>query len=540
MSGFHRVLAPGAAVAAVFILSNSQLTGQAPADQGHSFALAASEDTLPAALDRIDDMLTRGELDIAALQVDRMIGGRAVERLAQIHERLPVFGGQVVRQMDGRSMISLTGRLYDALDVDVNPTISSQRASEIALAAAPAGAQVPGEVTLGVQPVENGYRLAYRMRVRSDWTIRDVFVDAHSGAILQSINAIHTQAAIGQGNGVFGGLKKLSTNQTSATYQTVDLLRPAKMFTLAFPGTVSRLNLFLNTGIIFDSDIATDSDNSWTDGPTVDAHVYQGWVYDYYFTRFGRNGMDDRKGEIDTIVHPLSRSEATRQPPDVVGTFINNAFYCCNGLLVFGDGDGRVFTFLAGGFDVMAHEWTHGVTDFTSQLVYQDESGALNEAFSDIMAAAMEFAYQPPGSARDQADWLIAEDVFLLSPGFLRSLSNPTAGGEPDHYALRQFIGTNTDDGGVHYNLTIATHAFYLAVAGGRNRYSGITVPGVGMANMGRMEQVFYRAFTMLMTPNARFTDARRATLQAASDLYGGSSPERAQAELAWTAVGVN
>ena len=199
-----------------------------------------------------------------------------------------------------------------------------------------------------------------------------------------------------------------------------------------------------------------------------------------------------------------------------------------------------LFTFLAGGFDVVAHEWTHGVTDFTSELIYRDESGALNEAFSDIMAAAMEFYYQPVGSGRDQADWLIAEDVYLASPGYLRSLINPAAKGHPDHYSLRRFIGTSTDDGGVHFNATIGTHAFYLAVAGGRNRVSGMTVPGVGLGNIERMERIFYRAFTLLMAPNSRFSDARRATLQAATDLYGAGSNERAQVELAWTAVGVN
>jgi Zn-dependent metalloprotease len=539
MSGFDKVM-PFAAVAAILFAGSSRLTGQAPIENGQSFAMAASEDSLPEALDRIDTMLGAGELDIAGVQTDTIIAGRAVERLGQVYEGLPVFGAQVIRQMDGRSVVSITGRLYEALEMDVNPAISPLGASEIALAAAPPGAHVPGETTLGITPVESGYRLAYRMVVRSDWTIREVYVDAQTGAIVRSINGIHSQAAIGQGNGVFGAVRKLSTNQTSITYQAVDKLRPAEAFTLQFPGTVSRLNLFLNSGVIFNSDIATDSDNTWEDGPTVDAHAFQGLVYDYYYKRFGRNGMDDRNVEVDSIVHPLARSEASRQPPNVVGTFINNAFYCCDGLLVFGDGDGRVFTFLAGAFDVMAHEWTHGVTDFTSQLIYQDESGALNEAFSDIMAAAMEFYHQPVGSGRDQADWLIAEDVVLLSPGYLRSLNNPVAGGEPDHYSRRQFIGTSTDDGGVHFNLTIATHAFYLAVAGGQNRVSLITVPGVGMANIERMERVFYRAFTLLMAPNSRFSDARRATIQAASDLFGAGSAERTQVELAWTAVGVN
>ncbi len=121
--------------------------------------------------------------------------------------------------------------------------------------------------------------------------------------------------------------------------------------------------------------------------------------------------------------------------------------------------------------------------------------------------------------------------MFLLSPGYLRSLNNPVAGGEPDHYTLRRFIGTSTDDGGVHYNVTIGTHAFYLAVQGGSNRVSGINVPGVGMTNIERMERIFYSAFVMLMGPNSTFSYARRASLQAAADLYGSTSNEHSQVE---------
>ena len=539
MSGFQRLVSC-AAIAAIIVAGSSRLTGQSPVEIGRPVAIAASEDALPAALDRVDAMMTAGELDIARLQEDAMVPGRAVERLGQFHEGLPVFGGQVVRQMDGRTILSVTGRLYESLDVDVNPAISPEQAGAAAVASVGSGANINGEIALGILPVESGYRLAYRMRVLSDWAVRDVYVDADSGGILLSINGLQTQAAIGQGNGIFGTLRKMSTNQTSSTYQAVDKLRPSEMFTLAFPGTPARLNLFLQTLLLFNADVAVDSDNVWTDGPAVDAHVFQGWVYDYYFKRFGRKGMDDRDLEVDAIVHPLARSEANRQPPDVVGMFINNELYCCDGLLMFGDGDGRLFTFLAGGFDVVAHEWTHGVTDFTSELIYRDEPGALNEAFSDIMAASMEFYYQPVGSGRDQADWLIAEDVYVASPGFLRSLINPDAKQHPDHYSLRRFIGTATDDGGVHFNATIATHAFYLAVAGGRNRVSGIQVPGVGQGNIERMERIYYRAFTMLMGPGSTFSDARRATLQAATDLYGSGSNERAQVELAWTAVGVN
>jgi bacillolysin len=539
MSGLGKVV-PCAAIAAVLLANSSPLTGQAPVEIGRSVAFAASDDTLRTALNHVDAMLTGGRLNISSVHDDTMIAGRAIERLGQFHEGLPVFGGQVVRQMDGRAIISVTGRLYEALDVGVTPSMSAARANEVATAAAGAGASIRGETTLGVLPVENGYRLVYHMVVLSSWAIREVYVDAGTGEIVLTINGIHTQAAIGQGNGIFGTLRKMSTNRTSTTFQAVDRLRPGEAFTLLFPGTPGRLNFFLETLVLFNSDVATASDNVWSDGPTVDAHVFQGWVYDYYFKRFGRRGMDDRNIEVDSIVHPLARSEANRQPSDVVGRYINNAFYCCEGILVFGDGDGRLFNFLAGAFDVVAHEWTHGVTDFSSGLIYRDESGALNEAFSDIMGAAMEFYYYPAGTGRDQADWLIAEDVYLGSLGYLRSLNNPSAKGYPDHYSQRRFIGTNTDDGGVHFNLTIGTHAFYLAVAGGRNLVSGMTVAGVGIGNIERMERIFYRAFTELMTPNSQFSDARRATLQAASDLYGAGSNDRAQVELAWTAVGVN
>ena len=138
-------------------------------------------------------MLTNGELNIAGLHTDTMMPGRAVERLGQFHEGLPVFGGQVVRQMDGRAIVSVTGRLYEALEIDVNPSITPEQAGAAALASAGAGANIKGETTLGILPVENGYRLAYRMLVLSDWAIREVYVDADSAAIVLSING-HSDA----------------------------------------------------------------------------------------------------------------------------------------------------------------------------------------------------------------------------------------------------------------------------------------------------------------------------------------------------------
>jgi bacillolysin len=543
MSTFRRVVPCIAVVAAVLLIGGSHVTGQSASitENGRSLAVMGAASTLPEAMARVNTMLRVGELDIASRHDDTMISGRVHERLKQVFKGVPVFGGQVARQMDGRAIVTVSGRLYEGVDLDVTPRISPEHAAEIAVSSSGSGANVHGDTTLGILPVPGGsYRLVYRMEVRSDWDIREVHVDAKTGEIVRSFSKIQTSLAIGQGTGVLGGLRKMSTDATSSTFRAVDLLRPMPSYTLSFPGTPRRLNDFLNSGLLFNSDIATDSDNVWTDGPTVDAHVYQGYVNDYYFKRYGRHGLDDHNLEVDGIVHPLARSQVNNQPPDVVDTYINNAFFCCDGVMLYGDGDGRIYTYLAGGLDVVAHEMSHGVTAFSSDLVYQDESGALNEAFSDIMGASVEFFYQPVGSGPEKADWLIGEDVVLVSPGYLRSLSNPNDVGDPDHYSLRRFIGTDNDNGGVHYNMTIATHAFYLAVAGGRNRVSQMTVTGVGMSNLERMEKIFYRAWVFLMGPNSQFSDARAATLQAASDLYGSNSNERSQVAAAWSAVGVN
>jgi thermolysin len=198
---------------------------------------------------------------------------------------------------------------------------------------------------------------------------------------------------------------------------------------------------------------------------------------------------------------------------------------------------GRQWNYFSGALDVVAHELAHGVTDYTSDLIYRNESGALNEAFSDILGTSVEFFYQQAGSGRLQADYLLGEDLTEPSGAF-RSMANPQAYGDPDHYS-RRYTGT-ADNGGVHHNSGIANHAFYLAIEGGVNRTSGLSVQGVGAASRAKIETVFYRAFTQLLPANATFSMARAATLQAARDLYGaGSDVERAM-EQAWTAVGVS
>jgi thermolysin len=209
--------------------------------------------------------------------------------------------------------------------------------------------------------------------------------------------------------------------------------------------------------------------------------------------------------------------------------------------MVYGEGlpnnvtfGGQRWNFVAGSLDAVSHELTHGVTDFSSGLIYLNESGALNEAFSDMMGVSCEFFYasirQRPGN------YLIGDDV--VTPGGIRSMSDPLAFGHPDNYARRN-IGTQ-DNGFVHSNSGIANNAFYLSIEGGTNRTSGLAVQGVGGANREQIEKVFYRAFVLMLPRNATFSIARAATIQAARDLYGaGGTVERAVTQ-AWTAVGVS
>jgi thermolysin len=153
-----------------------------------------------------------------------------------------------------------------------------------------------------------------------------------------------------------------------------------------------------------------------------------------------------------------------------------------------------------------------------------------------MMGTSVEFFFQPAGNGDLKADYLLGEDI--AKPGGLRSMENPQAYGDPDHYS-RRFLGT-ADNGGVHSNSGIANHAFYLAIEGGTNRTSGLAVQGVGAANREQIERVFYRAFAQMLPANATFALARAATIQAARDLFGANSNAERAVTQAWTAVGVN
>ena len=248
------------------------------------------------------------------------------------------------------------------------------------------------------------------------------------------------------------------------------------------------------------------------DGAADAAHNFAIATYDYYFGNHGRDSIDDAGMTLVSRVH--------------YGNNYNNAFW--NGSqMTYGDGDGVTFIPLSQDADVVAHELTHGVTERSSNLVYSNESGALNEAMSDIFGAMVD---RQEGANRTDT-WLLGEDIYTPgTPGDgLRVMDDPAAAGDYDYYPTR-YTGT-ADNGGVHWNSGIANLAFVLLVEGGSHPRgkTSVNVTGIGFD---AAADIFYAANTNCLTSRATFEDARNCTAQVA-----GSNA--AAVHLAWDAVGV-
>ncbi len=483
---------------------------------------------VPAMAQEVEAMLRAGRLVAARTQRDGQIPGRSHERLNQYHEGVRVFGGQLVWQKEGGLILSVTGSLYDGIDAGTRPSLSADAAAQKAVAGAPS-ARVVGPIELVILPLADRYVLAYYLHLRGPDRLDAVFIDAESGATVLKYDDQRSQSVVGLGVGTWSDEKKMSVQAAAGTNRAVDVLRPFGIRTYDV-GFDFEAWFFYEAET--DNYLATDSDNEWRDGAVVDAHAYSGYTYDYYFKRHGRNGLDDSGLSAINYVHFLPQSEG-----------YNNAFYdTVDVSMNYGDGDGETFSFFSSSLEVVAHELTHGVTDFTSGLIYLNESGALNEAFSDIMGTGVEWYFESPGRGRRRADWVGAEDLFINFGPFIRSYENPGAAGDPDHYSIRCLPPVCTEDydnGGVHINSGIINQAFYLMVQGGTNRTSRITVQGIGTAQRDRIEKIFYRAFAFYLVPSSNFHDAREATLRAAGELYGAGSVERTTVQQGWDAVGV-
>jgi bacillolysin len=527
-----------------------------PSGQGRSFSpvavTAASVDALRAWDVRVDRMARAGELERRDVQDDLMMPGRRHERLAQLYQGVPVWGGDVARQTDGGLTVSIFGSVYENISISTTPKLSADEAA--AAIAKLSGVDLQGRLPeLVILPLDGGgYALTYRDQAISENDASVYFIDALDGSLRLKYNLFQNQSTVVEGLGVLGTRKKVSVQPQSGTFVADDALRPPSLRTYDMRGNfTAALNALNGLTVLTTANLAQDPSSTWTDGANVDGHAFEGYTYDFYFKRLGRRGLDNNNNRIVGMTHTVRLQDVFTAPPNVLGTFYLNAFYChsCGsdrrGMMVYGEGlpNGVVLLVgttrvgvrnFAGSLDVVAHELTHGVTAFSSNLLPFNEAGALNEGFSDMMGSSVEFFAQPA-----TANYLMGENLVTTPiAGFVRSLQDPLAFGTPDNYSIR--LTDAADNGEVHNNSTIPSHAFYLAIEGGTNRTSRLAVTGVGAANRDQIEKVFYRGFTQLLPSNATFSTARAATIQSARDLYGaGSNAERAVTQ-AWTAVGVN
>ncbi|MGI8813706.1 MAG: M4 family metallopeptidase [Pseudonocardia sp.] len=269
--------------------------------------------------------------------------------------------------------------------------------------------------------------------------------------------------------------------------------------------------------------------SSMTPGPVIraegqpvvaDATVNQAYdgfgdTYRFYWEVLQRDSIDDQGMPIHGLMH--------------FDNSYNNAFWDGAGHMFFGDGDGRLFLDFTKGTDVIGHELTHGVTQYTANLVYSGESGALNESISDVFGSMIkQYAL---GQTVDQADWLIGADV--VGPELehaLRSMKEPGTANKYDHQPsdMDGYVVTIRDHGGVHTNSGIPNRAFYLAAA------------GIGGKSWEKAGSIWYAALNdATLTPNTRFKGFAHATIQAAKSAYGPTSAPAKAVTDAWRTVKV-
>jgi len=244
--------------------------------------------------------------------------------------------------------------------------------------------------------------------------------------------------------------------------------------------------------------------NVWSDPAAVSAHYNSRVAYDYFKNTFDRKAIDGRDQSIISIVHATENG----QPMD-------NAYW--NGRsMIYGDG-AQQFKSLAGGLDVSGHEMAHGVIGNSAALIYENQSGALNESFADVF-----------GMMIDRDDFLMGEDIMQPGEGVaLRDLEHPDnaqlSGPQPAHMNDFRQLGPDQDNGGVHINSGIP------------NRAAVLVVQAIGRE---KTEQIYYRALTTYLTRSSQFIDCRNAVERAAKDLYGEGT-EASAVRTAFDAVGI-
>jgi Zn-dependent metalloprotease len=267
------------------------------------------------------------------------------------------------------------------------------------------------------------------------------------------------------------------------------------------------------------------------DPPSADVAVNEaydgsGTTYDLYWNIFNRNSVDGNGLALISSVHYEQNYD--------------NAFWD-GSQMVYGDGDEnlppdqRLFNRFTIAIDVIGHELTHGVTQFTAKLAYNQQSGALNESMSDVFGSLVK-QYQLNQAASD-ADWIIGAGLFtpnvhgvgirsMKAPG--TAYDDPVLGKDPQPATMADYVNTTSDNGGVHINSGIPNHAFY------------VTAVEIGGNAWEKAGAIWYDTLTNRLNANADFQTAASQTFQSAGQKYGTGSLEQQAVKAGWAAVGID
>ncbi len=437
------------------------------------------------------------------------------------------FGTYKVHAKNG-IIRSMSGELFSAGKLNISPSISKQSAFNKVLSHVGAKKymwQNPQEATfmgynkpqgeLVILPVIKGVtetsRLAYKFDIYAKAPLyrADVYIDAHTGKILFENNKIHLADTPATGTSLYNGTVSFTADSFNGSYrlrQTTD------------GNGIQTFDMKNGTSYTNASEVTSNSTSFTNSATAVQAHWGAEKTHKYYLQTHNRNSFDNNGGIIKSYVS--------------YSTNYVNAYW--NGsVMTYGDGDGVTYGPLVS-LDIVGHEITHGVTERSANLVYSNESGALNESFSDIFGESIE------AFAQASNDWLMGEQIGVGgSGGALRSMSNPNAFGDPDTYQGTNWATGTADNGGVHTNSGVQNFWYYIlsvGKSGTNDNGNAYTVNGIGMT---KASKIAYRNLTVYLSANSTYTDARTGAIQAAVDLYGAGSAEEIATTNAWYAVGV-
>lgn len=417
------------------------------------------------------------------------IGSTEAVRFGQREGGLPVIGGELVVTLDeAGDLISVNGELSESVAA-VAPSVSGATAAETARTAiAKTGGRVGSLRTtapalwiydphlIGAPDLGDGARPVWRLQVETTrgepqrWT---VLVDASSGVVALAFEDL-----------AYGKVRRIcdGANEPANTWTCPSAAAP----------------LVRDEG---------DPPVSPAEDEVNVAYDTTGAVYDFY-AALGRDSVDG---------HGLPLKSTVRVCISGLGCPFGNAFW--DGTqMVFGDGYARAD-------DVAAHELTHGVTQYTSGLLYYYQSGAINESMSDVMGELFDQQYLPESDGPTD-DWLLGED---LPGGEIRSMSDPPSYGQPDRMTSSLWttdpLDQAFDAGGVHTNSGVGNKAAYLMTEG--DTFNGTTVTGIGAAKVARL---WYTA-DQLLTSGADYADMYAVMQQACANLAAAGTDGITQAD---------